>query len=328
MTSAEIAVLSYHGWEINPDRLADDVRALRAGGWIDVSLDSLQRRLEGRAVPGQRYFHVTIDDGAEGDRECVAALRALSCPATLFVSLEVMTAEDRAVQRELASCPDVSLQDHSLRHNRAFHYRHVVGFHSRERPLTTSAERMGLRAGDPVCSFGGELVRPRFVPAPEATGVCRAAALEIEAPPGTDAWSAAIAQRLLTSKLAWRRVGRLCIEGRYESVNDFGSRLSTYLREGRDRLASFTGRVPRAFAHPWWEASADADAVLKELGYRLTFSGRGLCRRASPFEVPRLFVNNDTRRPLDPYAMATIGSESPAARWVRLRHAGRRLVFA
>jgi hypothetical protein len=325
MAAPEIAVLSYHGWEIDPNRLADDVRAMRARGWMDVSLDRLQSILEGGAVPHARCFHVTIDDGADGDRECVAALRTLSCPVTLFLSLGVMSDGAKAVQRELASCADVSLQDHSLRHTRTFHYRHIVGYHSVERPLTTSADRMGLRPGDPVCTCGGELVRPQFIPAPEATEFCRAAAENAGGAPGSEEWTARITARLLASGLAWRRIGQLCIAGRYEPVRQFRRRLATYLEEGRDQLAAFSGRTPRAFAHPWWEASAEADSCLETLGYRLTFSGRGLCRRQSPYEVPRLFVDNHSRRPLDPFAIAE-GSDTQ--RWPRLRQAGRRLVFA
>jgi hypothetical protein len=86
--------------------------------------------------------------------------------------------------------------------------------------------------------------------------------------------------------------------------------------------------MPRAFAHPWWEPSATADDCLKELGYTLTFSRRGACRQDSAFAVPRLFINNDTRRPLDPSGIAGAPSAMQAKPWVRLRDAGRRLVFA
>ena len=32
----------------------------------------------------------------------------------------------------------------------------------------TSPDRLGLDTGDPVCTFGGELVRPRFAADPRA----------------------------------------------------------------------------------------------------------------------------------------------------------------
>jgi len=151
MPPIEVAVLSYHGWEIDPDRLADDVRALRAQGWTSVSLEDLKGILTGERPRAGRHVHVTIDDGAEGDRDCVSALQALSCPVTLFVSLDTMSVAARTAYRDLLSYTDVAVEDHSLRHERAFHYRHIVGFHSAERPLMTSPERMGLVPGDPVC---------------------------------------------------------------------------------------------------------------------------------------------------------------------------------
>ena len=68
-TTPEVAVLSYHGWEIDPDLLATDVKALRASGWRDVSLVGLESALGNQPTARGRCFHVTIDDGAEGDLE-------------------------------------------------------------------------------------------------------------------------------------------------------------------------------------------------------------------------------------------------------------------
>ena len=324
MSTPEIAVLSYHGWEIDPDRLAADVKALRASGWHDLSLAGVESAVTGGATSHDRYFHVTIDDGAEGDLECVAALQALSCPATLFISLETMSERARAVHRELAKSDAVAIEDHSLRHNRTFHYRHVVGFHSDDSPLMTSPERLGLQAGDPVCTYGGELAAPAFTPDRRARDVCREAASESEQRPGTVYWSRSIAERLLTSGYGFRRLGRLCVAGGYESRTAFNSRLQTYLTEGRERLSQFLGRPPVAFAHPWWEPSGPADEQLRGLGYRMTFAGRGLCRQRSPLEIARLFVSNETARPIDPYVLAS-PHESVALRWAR--EVGRKAVF-
>jgi hypothetical protein len=320
----EIAVLSYHGWEIDPDLLAADVKALRASGWHDVSLAGLESVLTAGTTSHDRYFHVTIDDGAERDLECVASLQALSCPTTLFVSLDAMTERARAVHRELAKSDDVAVEDHSLRHNRTFHYRHIVGFHADESPLVTSPERLGLLPGDPVCTYGGELAAPAFTPDQGAREVCRQAAAMSAERPGTAEWTRSIAERLLTSGFGFRRLGRLCIAGGYESRGTFNHRLSAYLTEGRERLSQFLGRTPVAFAHPWWESSVTADERLRALGYRMTFGCRGLCRQRSPMEIPRLFVSNETPRPLDPQALAGT-PESAALRWAR--EVGRKAVF-
>jgi hypothetical protein len=326
MPPIEVAVLSYHGWEIDPDRLADDVRALRAQGWTSVSLEDLKGILTGERPRAGRHVHVTIDDGAEGDRDCVSALQALSCPVTLFVSLDTMSVAARTAYRDLLSYTDVAVEDHSLRHERAFHYRHIVGFHSAERPLMTSPERMGLVPGDPVCVYGGELARRRFFPDPRAIESCRKAAADIRERPGTIQWTNALAERLVASGFGYRRLGRLCGAGTYESREAFSARTSAYLSEGRSRLSSFIGRAPKAFAHPWWEPSPTADQHLADLGYELTFAGRGLCRRRGPLEIPRLFVSNDTRRPIDPLALAAGRSASATGRW--LRDVGRRAVYA
>ena len=326
MSLPEIAVLSYHGWEIDPARLADDVRGLRSRGWADLSLQDLKTALARNSGSSRRHFHVTIDDGAQGDRDCVATLRGVSCPVTLFLPLEAMSADAQAIHRDLASCPDVALEDHSLRHNRAFHYRHVIGFHCEEGPLLTSPERLGLRTGDPVCTYGSELARRRFTPDLSAGEVCRVAARSLAERPGGAAWTEALTARLLESRLGYRRLGRLCVAGSYESQQAFSYRLSAYLAEGRDLVARFTGRPPIAFAHPWWEHSRVADACLRELGYALTFSGRGMCRRRTAFQIPRLLVSNDTPRPIDPHVLAGNGSGSAVATWVR--DVGRRAVFA
>lgn len=326
MSRVDVAVLSYHGWEIDPDRLAEDVRTLRARGWRELSLEGVKKALTRRGASSGRYFHVTIDDGAEGDRECVSALGRLSCPVTLFLSLETMSAAAQSLHREFASCSDVALEDHSLRHDRSFHYRHVIGFHSDEQPLMTSPDRLGLQAGDPVCTYGGELVRRRFVPNSGASEVCQLAARSISARPSSREWTAALTMRLVESGLGSFRLGRLCVAGTYESKQAFSERLSTYLRDGRDRLAALTGRPPTAFAHPWWEPSPIADDCLRKLGYDVTFAGRGLCRRRGTLEIPRLFVSNTTPRPIDPETLAAADLRSPVVRWIR--DAGRRTVFA
>lgn len=320
-----LAVLSYHGWEIDPGRLADDVRALRERGWRDVSLDEVESLLTRGMPRSGRFFHVTIDDGASGDRNCVAALRAVSCPATLFLSLDAMSDADRAAHRDLHSASDLRIEDHSLRHQRTFHYRHVIGFHSEAAPLTRAPEALGLVAGSPVCTYGGELVRPRFVPDERAVAVCREAARAAAAAPGSTAWQASLREALLASGHGFRRFGRLCIAGEYELRQAFRQRIRGYLAEGRRRLQAFTGRAPIAFAHPWWQPSPLADRYLRELGYRLTFAGQGLCDRAGVLQIPRLFVNNQTPRPIDPETLAA--AETSSRLLARLGEVGRRALF-
>lgn len=295
-----IAVLAYHGWEIDPERLIRDVRTLRENGWRDLSLGQLETALSGRRGNSGRFFHVTSDDGGEGDREFAAALRLLGCPGTFFVPLAVMSDAALAVHRELLASDLVRIEDHSLRHGRAFHYRHVIGFHCDDRPFMGSPERLGLALGSPVCMYGGELVQPRFTPTEEAVNVCQEAAKETSQIPGSALWSRAIAEGLLASRLGFRRLGKLCIRGSYESWDAFRRRVGDCLAEGKRRLGEFIGRAPIAFAHPWWQPSPIAEAHLREIGYRLTFSGMGLCRRRGAFEIPRVFVNNETPRPLVP----------------------------
>jgi hypothetical protein len=325
--SAVIAILSYHGWEIDPERLAGDVRQLRADGWRDVALQDLAPILHGRSAAG-RLFHVTIDDGAVADSDCVAALRLVGSSASLFLPLGAMTDAEVAVHRTLVGRTDVAVEDHSLRHSRAFHYRHVVAFHNADHPLMSSPERLGLQPGDPVCTYGGELVRPRFFPDVRAVAACRETVetMRAGADPRPESFTA-LANVLVERRLASWRFGKLCVAGAYETRSAFAARLSAYLQEGFERLRDFTGRTPRAFAHPWWQASAAADRCLRDLGYSLTFSGRGLCRGSQQFAIPRLPVNNSTPRPLNPTALAAGESDVPAMT-NRVRALGRRLVFA
>jgi hypothetical protein len=325
----QIVVLSYHGWEIDEQRLIDDVTTLRANGWRDCSLADLDAMVSHARVCDRNYFHVTLDDGAEQDRTCVEALRRVSCAATLFISLDTMSDAARLAYRELVTAADVSniaVQDHSLRHNRTYQTRHVIGFHSDQAPLMTSPDRLALCPGDPVCTYGGELARPRFTPDPRARDWCRQAVTRTAAAPGTAAWTAALATSLVDSGLGFRRLGRLCVLGQYESRGQFRDRIAAYLLEGRDRLASFTGQAPIAFAHPWWQPSPAADEYLRALGYRLTFSGHGLWRARQAVAIPRVFVSNETTRPLSPERLAAASARPP---WVtRVRDLGRRALWA
>jgi hypothetical protein len=324
-----IAVLSYHGWEIDPERLIDDVTALRANGWRDCSLADLDAMVSGARVCDRRYFHVTLDDGAEQDRACVDALRRVACAATLFISLDTMSDATHRAYRELAAAADVAniaVEDHSLRHNRTYQTRHVVGFHSDQAPLMTSPERLDLCAGDPVCTYGGEIARPRFTPDPRARDWCRQAVTRTGEPPGSPAWTAALTASLVGSGLGFHRLGRLCVLGQYESRDQFRARIAAYLRQGRDRLAAFTGHAPVAFAHPWWQPGPAADECLRELGYRLTFSGHGLWRARHAVAIPRVFISNGTARPLSPERLVAAGDRSP---WTaRVRSLGRRVLWA
>ena len=325
MNSPAIAVLSYHGWEIDPERLLDDVRDLREGGWRDVSLGELEGMLDDRAEKRGRFFHVTADDGYERNGDFVAALRSVSSCCTLFISLGAMNEKALAVHRAMLSWDDVCVEDHSLRHTRIFHYRRVIGFHSDARPLMSSPEQMQLDPGSLVCIFGGELVRPRFIPSERAVAVCRDAARSTMEKPGSASWNAEMSRRLIDSKFGFHRLGRLCIEGRYESKDDFQRRVRSSLEEGRRRFMEFAGRPPMAFAHPWWQAGCFAEECLRDLGYRMSFTGRGMTRGAGTFGIPRLFVNNQTPRPLDLKALAA--AEDAQSRSIAWREIARRVVY-
>jgi hypothetical protein len=327
--TGQIAVLSYHGWEIDPERLIDDVTTLRANGWRDCSLADLDAIASHRRACDRDYFHVTLDDGAEQDRACVEALRQVSCAATLFISLETMSAAACLAYRDLvrgADAAGIAIGDHSLRHNRTFQTRHVIGFHAGEAPLMTSPERLGLEPGDPVCTYGGELARPRFTPDSGARERCRELVTSIAAAPGTAEWTGALAAALIDARLGFRRLGRLCVRGDYETREQFRTRIAPYLCEGRDRLAALTGRPPVAFAHPWWQPSPAADRCLRSLGYRLTFSGHGLWHPEQGFAIPRVFISNETPRPLLPERVAAARTSSPWAG--RVRDLGRRVLWA
>jgi len=302
----EIAVLSYHGWEIDPENLLRDIKVMREKGWQEASLEDLEHLLSGRRKKFGQFFHITSDDGGEGDYEFVAALRLLSCPATLFISLAAMTEKARAIYQEMLHFSDLSIQDHSFRHKRIFHYRSVIGFHSDAKPLASSPERHAIAEGSPVCIYGGELARTQFTPDERAIDICQDAARSCIELPGTPAWEESIAHRLLASGFGFRRLGKLCIQGEYETREEFKRRISTYLVEGKRALGQFTNRPPMAFAYPWWEMNALADRCLGNLGYKMTFAGRGLCRKKTPFRIPRIFVNNQTPRPLNLKALDVV----------------------
>lgn len=324
----QIAILSYHGWEIDPARLIDDVTSLREAGWRDCALADVEAMVTGARPCDRNYFHVTLDDGAEQDLACVDALGHVSCAATLLVSLDAMSDAARAAYRAMLAgtgAGNVAIGDHSLRHHRTFHSRRVIGFHCDEAPLMTSPDRLGLKTGDPVCAYGGELARPCFVPDPRVSELCRRAVVGIAAAPGTAEWTEALSESLLAAGLGFRRLGRLCAAGRYETREQFRARIEPYLLEGRDRLAEFTGRAPIAFAHPWWQPSPTADECLLSLGYRLTFSGQGVWRHGRQTAIPRLFVANDTVRPLAPDRAA---ASSVRSSWAAARELGRRALWA
>src|ERR1017187_6318187 len=97
-----VAVLSYHGWEIDPQLVIQDVRHLRDDGWHEISLEELHRILSGQTQYRHPVFHVTSDDGTRADADFVAALRLLSCPATFFVCLHRMDRDADVFFRELA----------------------------------------------------------------------------------------------------------------------------------------------------------------------------------------------------------------------------------
>jgi hypothetical protein len=158
---------------------------------------------------------------------------------------------------------------------------------------------MGLALGSPVCIYGPELLRPAFKPSTAAVSVCKEAALSTEEPEGSDIWGTCIARRLIDSGAGFRRLGKLCVRGEYESRQEYERRISCYLEEGQELLYEFTSSTPVAFAFPWWQQSPFAEKTLKELGYRMTFSGNDLCRRQSASGIPRLFINNETPRPLN-----------------------------
>lgn len=294
-----VAVLSYHGWEIDAQLVVDDVRHLRGEGWHDISLEELHRTLSGQTQYRHPVFHVTSDDGTRADADFVAALRLLSCPATFFVCLQRMDRDADVFFRELARSSDYHIGDHTLRHDRAFQSRHVVGFYHTRKPVVSSPERLGLKMGAPICSYGPELCFPSFTPSSGAIETCHEAARWLrDKEPGHE-WRTALAAALVKSGFGFYRLGRLCVRGAYEGRREWEHRISTYLSQGREALLQFTCQEPLAFAYPWWEPSSFAERCLLALEYQMTFSGRGLCKSLRPFGIQRLPINGTTPRPLD-----------------------------
>ena len=294
-----IAILSYHGWEIDAQLVADDVRHLREEGWHDISLEQLQKVLSGKIPYRQPVFHVTSDDGTRADADFVAALRLLSCPATFFVCLQRMDTDAYLFFRQLARSADFQIGDHSLRHDRVFQSRHVVGFYHPRKPLVSSPERLGLKTGAPVCAYGPELCSPGFTPADGALEACYEAARYLQKEEPGDVWNKMLSAALVKSGFGFYRLGRLCLRGAYEGRSTWEHRIRAYLSQGREALFQFTGRETLAFAYPWWESSDVAEHCLHALEYKLTFSGRGLCKVLRPFSAPRLPISSRTARPLD-----------------------------
>jgi hypothetical protein len=294
-----IAILSYHGWEIDAQLVVDDVRHLREEGWRDISLEELEKVLSGQIRYRQPLFHVTSDDGTAADADFVAGLRLLSCPATFFVSLQRMDNDAYVFFRQLAQSGDYHIGDHSLRHDRVFQSRHVVGFYHTRKPLVSSPERLGLKTGAPVCGYGPELCFPGFTPRDGAVEACYEAARYLPDEDPGDEWNKSLSAALVNSGFGFYRLGRLCVRGEYEARSTWEQRTSAYLSQGREALFQFTSREPLAFAYPWWESSNLAEHCLHELQYKVTFSGRGLCQVLRPSCVPRLPINSTTARPLD-----------------------------
>lgn len=299
MSHTKIIVLSYHGWEIQPEYLANDVMTLRKKGWLELSFSELENILIGRIRRQGLFFHVTSDDGTMKDRQFVATLRALSCPCTLFISLSRMMGEEKNLYHEFLGTDDVQVEDHSLRHDRIFHYRHVIGFHSDNQPIISSPERLGLQVGDPICLYGGALVRPRFTPNQSVVDLCRSSVKKISEPQGSVLWTQAMAVQLVKSEMGFYRFGKLCIDGVYESHHTFCQRVEGELQDGRECFREFAGRYPCAFAFPWWQRGMMAEKCLRHLGYQMIFSGNGVCDQSNPFQIPRIFIHNNTPRPLN-----------------------------
>jgi len=320
-----VAVLSYHAWEIDPQLVISDVRHLRNEGWLDISLEDLYGVLTGQREYSCPVFHVTSDDGTRADSDFVAALRLISCPATLFVCLERMKDDVDALFRELSRSSDYQIGDHTLRHDRAFQFRHVVGFYHVRRPLVSSPERLGLKMGGPICSYGPELCSPRFFPANGAIEACHRAARVLENLESGCEWNTTLTNALVKSGFGFYRLGRLCVRGEYERRREWEQRVHTYLSKGREALRQFLSKEPFAFAYPWWEPCDLADYCLHQLQYKLTFSGFGLCKSMRPFRVPRLPISKETPRPLN---LEKLDALRPLPLTNQVRSLARRLFYA
>jgi O-antigen biosynthesis protein len=110
--SGPVPILLYHGistdaspafrrWVVDPNRFAEHVEFLAAGGYQPVTVSQLARALGGQSALPDRPVAVTFDDGfADFATGAFPSLARLAYPATLYITTGYVGASSRWLDRE------------------------------------------------------------------------------------------------------------------------------------------------------------------------------------------------------------------------------------
>ena len=299
MPKAKLAILSYHSWDISPEALIGDISALRANGWTGLSLDDAYRFIAGKEKMTGKYFLVTSDDGSAQDEDFVDAVRQADCPAVLFVNIGTIPGERLPFYRLLTESGNVSVQDHGRLHRKHFVSSQVYDYVTLGSYLG-GLEHLGLEPGMPVCFCGGELSAPQFIPEAEAMALAVETARILPPEMLKSERNRSIESALIGKGLGYRRLGSFFLQGTFEREEDFSQRVFNYVSNGKKEFEDKLGRVPKYYAYTWWQGSQVADAALRDLGYKGSFSGTGHLQGQDGryFGIPRIAVESTTPRPL------------------------------
>lgn len=299
MHKSRLAILSYHSWDSSPATLMGDIRALRVNGWTGLSLDDAYRFITGNQEMTGKFFLVTSDDGSAQDEEFVDAVHQADCPAVLFVNIGAISAERLPFYRRLTENGSVSVQDHGRLHRKNFVSSQVYDYVTPGSYLG-GLEHLGLEPGMPVSMCGGELSAPRFIPEAEAMVLAVETARLLPPEMPTSERNRSIESALMVKGLGYRRLGRFYLGGEFERDEDFSQRVFNYLSDGKKEFEVKLGRSPEYYAYTWWQGSQAADAALRDLGYKGSFSGTGHLQGQDGrrFGIPRIAVESKTSRPL------------------------------
>lgn len=297
---ARLAVLSYHSWDVTPEVLSRDIRALRGGGWRFVSANEAKAFVYGRhGGRDTRLALVTTDDGHVEDVEFRDTLRGEDCPAVTFVNVGRMDPE-RFPWYQSSHSEDWSVEDHGPLHRRHFISGHLTGvFHGQK---IGGLEYLGLPLGAPLLASASQFSSPRFEPDPDAIAAAARWAGEVApAVIATPEWLLELSRRLLRARLAKQWRGRTYVLGTVESDGDYARRVAVETAGSRAAFEKALGRAPAMFSYPWWQGSAACDRELARSGYTMSFAGTGRMQGATmpPYSIPRIALDRATTRPLD-----------------------------
>ncbi|MER5862681.1 polysaccharide deacetylase family protein [Kitasatospora sp. NPDC002040] len=259
-----LSVLAYHGVDDLPSFTAQMERLVR--GATPVPLAAVERAVaEGRPLP-PRSVLVTFDDG---DRTLLTrglpVLDRLRIPAAAFVVAELIDGDQPFWWREAAE---------------------LVAIGGSARVLSDGAP------GAPGAAVG----RLKALPDAERRGAIEE--LRASAPRPAARQQQLSALELLDLVAAGVAVGNHtlghpCLDRCTDGV------VRAEVEQAHRLLTDWLGAAPTAFAYPNGNFDARADAVLRELGYRLGFlfdHRQDALLPPNPLRISRLRVNSDTSR--------------------------------